>query len=256
MMQLPKGKKIFFASDFHLGIPDKAGSLAREKRICTWLDSIKAEAHKIYLLGDIFDMWFEYRNVVPKGYTRLLGKLAELTDAGISIEVFVGNHDLWMRDYFTEELNIPIHFGPIKIEVNGKKFFLAHGDGLGPGDRKYKFIRAVMAHPFSKWLYSWFLHPDLGLGLANYLSRRGAKHEGQHDGAFKGEDREWLILFAKDYLHKEHIDYFIFGHRHLALTIPLANQSLYVNLGDWINYNSYGVFDGQAFSLNYFNPHE
>jgi UDP-2,3-diacylglucosamine hydrolase len=252
-MHIPEGKKIYFASDFHLGIPDKTSSLAREKKICRWLDSIKEDAFRLYLLGDLFDMWFEYRNVVPKGYSRLLGKLAELTDSGIIVEAFVGNHDLWMRDYFTEELNIPIHRAPLKITFNGKHFFLAHGDGLGPGDKKYKFLKGVMNHPLSKWLYSWVLHPDIGLGIANYFSRRGAKHMGIHDGAFKGEDKEWLIMFAKNYLEKEHIDYFIFGHRHLALTIPLGKESTYVNLGDWINYNSYGVFDGEQFSLNYYS---
>ncbi|RQO31802.1 UDP-2,3-diacylglucosamine hydrolase [Taibaiella sp. KBW10] len=252
-MQLPQGKKIFFASDFHLGIPDKASSLLREKRICKWLDSIRDEAAKIYLVGDLFDVWFEYKNVVPKGYTRFLGKLAELADAGIPIEIFTGNHDLWMHNYFPEELNIPVHFDSITFEVNGKKFFVAHGDGLGPGDKKYKMLKSLMNSPLSQWLYRR-IHPDTGVGIANYFSRRGAKHQGTQDGAFKGEDREWLILFAKAYLQKEHIDYFVFGHRHLALTLPIKD-SLYVNLGDWISYNTYGVFDGNNFSLKTFEAH-
>lgn len=253
-MQLPQGKKIFFASDFHLGIPDKTSSLLRERRICQWLDSIRDEAGKIYLVGDLFDVWFEYKNVVPKGYTRFLGKLAELADAGISIEIFTGNHDLWMRSYFPEELNIPVHYGPITFEAGGKKFFVAHGDGLGPGDHQYKFLKRVMSSPFAQWLYRR-VHPDTGVGIANYFSRRGAKHQGAHDGDFKGEDKEWLLIFAKEYLQREHIDYFIFGHRHLAMTLPLGN-SWYVNLGDWISLNTYGEFDGTAFYLKTFESHE
>lgn len=250
-MNIPEGKKIYFASDFHLGIPDKETSLLRERKICAWLDSIKNDAYCIFLMGDLFDLWFEYKNVVPKGYVRFLGKLAELVDSGIKIEVFTGNHDLWMRDYFTEELGIPIHFEELLIEINNKKFFLAHGDGLGPGDRKYKFLKKLMSHGISKWAYRW-LHPDWGLGLANYFSRRGAKHQGVHDGAFKGEDKEWLILFAKEYAQNHPIDFFVFGHRHLALTLPIGENSMYINLGDWLHYYSYGVFDGENFSLNYF----
>ncbi|HRP90554.1 MAG TPA: UDP-2,3-diacylglucosamine diphosphatase [Edaphocola sp.] len=250
-MQIPKGKKIFFASDFHLGIPNKADSLIREKIICDWLDSIKDEAYKIYLLGDIFDVWFEYKRAVPKGYVRFLGKLAALRDADIPIEIFTGNHDLWMKDYFTEELNIPIHFDALKVNYNNKKFFLAHGDGLGPGDRKYKFLKKVMTNPIAQRLYK-SLHPNIGLGLATYFSQRGVKHQGNLDGDYKGEDKEWLILFSKEVLKTEYFDYFIFGHRHLAMTLPLPNNSLYVNLGDWINYFSYGVFDGESFSLKYF----
>ena len=203
--------------------------------------------------GRPVDLWFEYKNVVPKGYVRFLGKLAELVDSGIKIEVFTGNHDLWMRDYFTKELGIPLHFKELLIEINQKKFFLAHGDGLGPGDRKYKFLKKLMSHRISKWAYRW-LHPDWGLGLANYFSRRGAKHQGAHDGAFKGEDKEWLILFAKEYAKAHPIDYFVFGHRHLALTLPIGENSMYINLGDWLHYYSYGVFDGEKFSLNYFTP--
>ncbi len=251
-MELPQGKKIFFASDFHLGIPNKEASLARERRICAWLDSIKHEAHTIFLLGDLFDSWFEYKYVVPKGYIRFMGKLAELADSGVRLEIFTGNHDLWMNDYFTQELGATMHFDAHQFSVNGKKFFIAHGDGLGPGDRKYKMLKAVMSHPMAQWAYKSLLHPDWGLGIADYFSRKGAKHQGTSDGAFKGEDREWLILFAKEKLQEEHFDYFVFGHRHLALSIPLENNSLYVNLGDWINYNSYGEFDGQKLVLKYY----
>ncbi len=251
-MQLPLGKKIYFASDFHLGIPDHETSKQRERLLCRWLDSIAGDAAALYLVGDIFDVWFEYKNVVPKGYTRFLGKLAELSDNGLRIEAFTGNHDLWMRGYFQDELNIPVHHHPIEFEANGKKFFVAHGDGLGPGDHGYKFLKSVMTNRFAQWLYRR-LHPDTGVGVANYFSRKGPKHE-QSEEQFLGEDKEWLILFAKEKLKQQHVDYFIFGHRHLALTHPLPGNSLYVNLGDWISYNSYAVFDGAQLELKYFKP--
>lgn len=247
-MLLPKGQYIYFASDFHLGIPTKSASQAREKRICRWLDSIKATAFKIYLVGDLFDVWFEYKNVVPKGYTRFLGKLAELSDAGIQIEIFTGNHDLWMRDYFQEEMNITVHRQSITFEVNKKRFFVAHGDGLGPGDKKYKFLKRVMSNRLAQWLYKR-LHPDTGVAIATYFSRRGLKHTEKEEQQYLGDDREWLVLFAKDYLNNTHIDYFIFGHRHLAMTKDLKENSTYVNLGDWLTFNTYAVFDGAQLEL-------
>jgi UDP-2,3-diacylglucosamine hydrolase len=248
-MQLPPDKKIYFASDFHLGIPDKATSIEREKRLCLWLDEIKKDAAQLYLVGDIFDAWFEYKNVIPKGFTRFLGKLAELTDSGLHIEAFTGNHDLWMRGYFQEELNIPVHHQAIERTFNGKKFLIAHGDGLGPGDHGYKLLKKVLKSPFSQWLYRR-IHPDTGVGVASWLSKKGPKHS-YHEDAFHGE-KEWLIQFAKQKLQTDSIDYFIFGHRHMAITYPLNEKSLYVNLGDWISYNSYAVFDGEKLTLEFY----
>lgn len=251
-MHLPPGKKIYFASDFHLGIPDKATSRQREQLLCQWLDVIREDAAKLYLVGDIFDVWFEYKNVIPKGYTRFLGKLAVLSDSGVAIEAFTGNHDLWMRGYFEEELNIPVHHHPLEIEVNGKRFFIAHGDGLGPGDKGYKLLKSVLRNPFAQWLYRR-LHPDTGVGVANYFSRKGPKHVNT-EKEFLGPEKEWLILFSKEKLKERHYDYFIFGHRHLAVSYPLADNSLYINLGDWISFNSYAEFDGEKLELKYFNP--
>jgi len=250
-MDLPEGKKIYFASDFHLGIPDRASSLAREKRLCNWLDSIKADAAQLYLVGDIFDVWFEYKNVIPKGYTRFLGKLAELSDAGLHMEAFTGNHDLWMRGYFQDELNIPVHHEPIERTFNGKKFFIGHGDGLGPGDHGYKFLKSILRNPFSQWLYRR-IHPDTGVGMAGWFSRLGPKHEDGKEEVFQGPEKEWLVQFCLEKLKEEHFDYFIFGHRHIAIEYPLPQNSLYVNLGDWIRFNSYGVFDGQNLRLQYY----
>lgn len=250
-MDLPEGKKVYFASDFHLGIPDRASSLAREKRICHWLDEISKDAAALYLVGDLFDVWFEYKNVIPKGYTRFLGKLAALSDSGLHIEAFTGNHDLWMRGYFEDELNIPVHHHPVVRTYNGKKIFIGHGDGLGPGDHGYKLLKSVLRSPVSQWLYRR-LHPDTGVGMAGWFSRLGPKHEAGKEEVFQGPDKEWLVQFCLEKLKEEHFDYFIFGHRHLALEYPLPQNSLYVNLGDWIRYDSYGVFDGTQLHLRYY----
>jgi len=252
-MDLPQGKKIYFASDFHLGIPDHARSLERERKICQWLEEIRHDAARIFLVGDLFDAWFEYKHVVPKGFVRFMGKLAELSDSGIPIEAFTGNHDLWMRGYFQEELNIPVHHKPIERTYNGKKFVIAHGDGLGPGDRGYKILKSVLRNPFSQWLYRR-LHPDSGVGIANYFSRLGPKHDDAPRETFQGPDKEWLVQYCLETLKQQHVDYFVFGHRHLALEYPLPDNSLYVNLGDWIYYDSYGVFDGQQLQLKYYKP--
>lgn len=251
-MQLSAGKKVYFASDFHLGLPDKAGSRERERLICSWLSAIKADAAVLYLVGDLFDVWFEYKSVIPKGYTRFLGKLAELKDAGVQIEIFTGNHDLWMQDYFMEEFGIPVHRQGIEVRWNDKVFIIAHGDGLGPGDKGYKLLKKVMSHPFSQWLYRK-LHPDWGLGIATYFSRKGMKHT-REEQVYQGDDKEWLMRYCQETLKTHHIDYFVFGHRHLALFKPVGEQSVYVNLGDWLRYNSYAVFDGETLHLKYYKP--
>lgn len=245
------GKKIYFASDFHLGVPDQKSSLEREKMVVKWLEEIRHDAEEIYLMGDIFDFWFEYKSVVPKGYVRLLGKLAEITDSGIPVYFFTGNHDMWMFGYFPQELNIPVLREPVTKVFNGKKFFLGHGDGLGPGDHGYKFIKKVFANKFCQWLFARF-HPNFGMSLAQYWSRKSRIANGTKDEQFHGEEGEWLVIYAKEVLRKEHFDYFIFGHRHLPLDIRLDEKSRYINLGEWVNYRSYAVFDGEKLELKYF----
>lgn len=247
-MKLPEGKKIYFSSDNHLGAPTHTESLEREKIFVSWLDEIKVDAHAIFLLGDLFDFWFEYREVVPKGFVRTLGKLAELRDSGIEIYYFVGNHDLWMKDYFKKELNIPVFHEPQVFTFNSKKFFLGHGDGLGPGDKAYKRMKKVFVHPVSKWFFKW-LHPDLGVRLARHLSVKNKLISGDEDAKFLGKENEWLAQYAKLKLKSAHYDYFIFGHRHLPMEIQVGKESKYINLGDWIVHYTYGVFDGQRFSL-------
>lgn len=250
-MNLPIGKKIYFASDFHLGIPDKTASRDRERRIGEWLDTIRHDACIIYLVGDLFDVWFEYKHVVPKGHLRFLGKLAELTDAGINIEVFTGNHDLWMKGYFEDELNIKVHYQPIEVTINDKKLLIGHGDGLGPYDKGYKFLKRLMSHSFSQWIYRR-IHPDTGIAIADYFSRKGDKHNHRSRNVFLGEDKEWLILFCQEKLKEYHIDYFIFGHRHLPMQYALNAQAQYINLGDWLQYDSYAVFENDKMCLKYF----
>jgi len=247
-MQIPPGKKVYFSSDNHLGAPTQELSKPREKKFVQWLDEVKEDAAAIFLLGDLFDFWFEYKHVVPKGFVRVLGKLAEIRDSGIPIYFFVGNHDLWMNSYFEDELNIPVFHHPKEFIFNNKTFLIGHGDGLGPGDKGYKRMKKVFTNPFSKWLYRWF-HPDLGVPLAQHLSVKNKLISGDDDAKFLGEENEWLVQYAKRKLESKHYDYFVFGHRHLPMSIEVGKDSTYHNLGDWINYYTYGVFNGNTFEL-------
>ena len=243
-------KKTYFASDFHLGIDVKYTSRERERQLVRWLDQIKSDAEALYLVGDVFDFWFEYKHAVPKGYVRLLGKLAELSDAGVSIYYFIGNHDMWMFRYLEDEMNIPIYRKPITRQIHDKTFFIGHGDGLGPGDTGYKIIKKVFANPVCQWLFHR-LHPNFGIGLANYWS--GRSRESNHDESqFLGTDKEWLLQYANRKVDEVAADFFVFGHRHLPIDYTLKNgTSRYINLGDWMNYNSYAVFDGQDMSIHF-----
>lgn len=250
-MQIPQGKKIYFSSDNHLGAPTKEESLVREKKFVRWLDSVKEDAAAIFLLGDLFDFWFEYKQVVPKGFVRVLGKLAEITDAGIPVYFFVGNHDLWMRDYFEKELQIPTYRNSKEFVFNDTVFLIGHGDGKGPGDKGYKRMKKVFTFPFFNWLFRW-LHPDLGMRLAKYLSVKNKLISGEEDKDFLGENKEWLVLYAKRKLKEKHYDYFVFGHRHLPMELKVGENSTYYNLGDWISHYTYGVFDGSRFELKTF----
>lgn len=250
MTLLPPNKNVFFLSDFHLGAPNAETSLVREKKVISFLDKIKHDAATIFIVGDLFDFWYEYKKVVPKGYVRILGKLAELTDAGIPIHFFVGNHDMWMKDYFQKELNIDVYFEPVAFEFNGKRFLIGHGDGLGPGDKGYKFIKKIFRNKACQWLFG-ILPPAMGMGIAHYFSRKSRAQTGMTDEQFLGEDKEWLIQYCKDILKKEHFDYFLFGHRHLPIDFKLSDSSRYINLGDWIKYFSYAEFDGSNLELKY-----
>ena len=245
-------EKIYFLSDFHLGAPDHASSLKREKRIVGFLSSIQHDATGIFIVGDLFDFWYEYKTVAPKGYVRILGKLAELTDKGIPVYFFTGNHDMWMSGYFEKELNIPVYHEPQTFSFGNKKFLVGHGDGLGPGDEGYKFIKKIFRNRVCQWLFG-ALHPTWGMGIAGYFSRKSRQATGSTDKHFLGADKEWLIIYCKEVLEKEYFDYFVFGHRHLPIDYKLDDRSRYINLGDWIRYNSYAVFDGVELKLKYFD---
>jgi len=249
-------KRVYFASDFHLGVDARLTSKERERQIVRWLDEIAADAAEIYLVGDMFDFWFEYKAVIPRGFTRLLGKLAELRDSGLPIYFFTGNHDMWMFRYFEDEMGIPIYRQPIIREINGKTFFIGHGDGLGPGDHGYKFLKKVFSNKFCQWLFARF-HPNLGVGMANYWSKR-SRALNPEPPEFLGPEKEWLIVFSNEMLDKRpEIDYFIFGHRHLPIDYRLKNnKSRYINLGEWLTFNSYAVFDGEEVELQFFENEE
>ena len=229
-------KVCYFASDFHLGAPDKAQSFTREKTLVQWLDYAAQDATDIYLVGDIFDFWFEYKTVVPKGFTRFFGKVAELSDKGISFHFFHGNHDMWVRSYFHEEFGMTVYEQPISATFYGKKFFIGHGDGLGPGDRGYKLIKGFLRSKLCQWAFAR-LHPNVGIGLARYFSnksREGSADEHQ----FLGFDNEWLYLYAQEMQATNPHDFYIFGHRHLPYSLPIKDGT-YFNLGEWIHYNTF-----------------
>ena len=244
-----RNKKIYFASDLHLGLHSYDKSLKREKLFVQWLDEIKKDAKEIYLVGDVFNFWFEYRKVVPRGFTRFLGKVSEITDGGIPVHFFTGNHDIWAFDYLPEETGVILHRKPFLKEFNGLKFFIAHGDGLGPGNKNYKIIKKMYTNPLFQWLFAR-LHPNFAISIAHYCVRKSRYDIAEQ---FKGEDKEWLILFAKKKLEREYFDYFIFGHRHIPFDIKLNKKSRLINLGDWINNFSYAAFDGKDLKLKTYN---
>lgn len=247
-MQIPKGKKIYFASDNHLGAPTPEASAPREKRFVQWLSEIQQDAAALFLLGDLFDFWFEYKTVVPKGFVRVLGKLAEIADAGIPIHFFVGNHDLWMLDYLEKEVGIKVHYQPKEFTFNDRLFFIGHGDGLGPEDKGYKRMKKIFINPFFQWCFRW-LHPDLGMRLGHYLSVKNKLISGEEDAIFLGEDKEWLAQYAKRKYNEKARDYFVFGHRHIPLDIAINDQARYINLGDWITHFTYAEFSENTMAL-------
>jgi UDP-2,3-diacylglucosamine hydrolase len=247
-------KKTYFISDIHLGFPNETESRQREKLLLQWFDETQKDAEAIYILGDLFDFWFEYRKTVPKYFTRTIGKLAELADAGIEMHLFTGNHDLWMFGYFEEELGIPVHRQPLQKEIHGKTFYMAHGDGLGPGDYGYKILKKIFTSDICSFIFRW-LHPDIGVSLAHYWSRESRFADGIAEN-YKGADKEWLLIFSKELENKTHHDFFIFGHRHLPLDIRINDSSRYINLGDWLIYHSYAVFDGHTLELKSFTHHK
>jgi UDP-2,3-diacylglucosamine hydrolase len=249
------GKKIYFASDFHLGIPDHEKSLVREKMLVSWLDQVKEDAGEIFLMGDVFDFWFEYKTVVPKGYIRLFGKLAELTDQGIPVHLFTGNHDIWAFEYLRREINIQLHRHPETIVMMGKTFYLAHGDGLGPGDNGYKFLKKVFSNRFNQFLFRW-LHPDIGAKMGLYFSGKSRLanmiKENKPEHLNRIED-EMLYKYVSGLIGNGlKVDYFVFGHRHRPVDVEFNQNCHMVILGDWLTHFTYAEFDGHHLNLKYF----
>lgn len=247
-MVLETGKKVYFLSDFHLGAPNDTESRKREDRLVRFLQYARKDAGIIFIVGDIFDFWYEYKTVVPKGFVRILGTLAQIADEGIQLHIFTGNHDTWMQDYLSKELNAKLYFEPQQFTIQNKQFLIGHGDGLGPGDEGYKRLKKIFTNPICQWLFRW-LHPDAGIQLANYFSRKSRAKTGNTDEIFLGEDKEWLILYIKEKAKTMAVDFFIFGHRHYAIDFKINEKSRYINLGDWIRLNTYAVFDGTALQL-------
>jgi len=244
---LKKGEKIYFAGDLHLGLPNYKKSRLREKKFVAWLDSIKDDAFEIYLLGDIFDFWFEYKRVVPRGFTRLLGKIAEIADSGVPVYFFTGNHDIWVFDYLPEETGVIVQRKPLIKEIGGKIFFIAHGDGLGNGQFGFKLLKFIFHNKVLQWLFAR-LHPNFALWMGGLWSAASRDAKGISI-PFMGEDKEMMVRFAKETLKNEHFDYFVFGHRHLPIRIKLSDNCEYINLGDWIKTYSYAVFDGEKMEM-------
>ncbi len=262
-LQLSEGKSVFLASDFHLGWPSFAESQERERKILRWIDCCQERAELFVFLGDIFDFWFEHKHVIPKGGTRFLGKIAELTDKGIGVVFFVGNHDLWMRDYFTEELGVTVFHRPQQVRWNDTDLLLAHGDGLGPGDRKYKFVKKnIFLNPVLLFIFEHLWHPNWALGLAHYWSNHSKSRNQvilspeeqttKIKQAYAHPENEWLYSYAQETESQQHHDYYVFGHRHIPLDMEAAPDSRYVNLGEWLNFYTYGEFDGKKLHLKKF----
>ncbi len=255
MSDLKSGKKIYFASDVHLGAAGIKDPFTHERRFVKWLDSIKETASEIYLLGDIFDFWWEYKNVIPRGFSRFIGKLSELTDRGITIHYFTGNHDLWIFDYLPTETGVHIVRDAVTREMNGKKFYLAHGDGLGPYDRKYNMLKVVFTNKVAQAFFS-MIHPRWGIAFAKRWSGSSRKtNQKKYGETYFGDENEWLVLYSKEILKKEHFDYFIFGHRHVAKEIELSEQSKMFYLGDWISLFTYAEWDGETLTLKTFKEY-
>lgn len=244
-------KKIYFASDFHLGAPNYKESISREKKIVEWLSEIQVDASELYLVGDVFDFWFEWKHAVPKGYVRILGKLAEMCDQGIPIHFFTGNHDLWTFGYLEKEIGLKIHREPIEVNLQNKLFYIGHGDGLGIGDAKYKVLKKVFTNKTCQWLFSR-LHPNFSFGLANFFSIKSRIANKEKDEIFNTEEEEWLTGYSKKILETKHYDYFVFGHRHLPLKIDLTSSSKYINLGEWLKFYSYGVLENGELELKFY----
>ncbi len=246
-------QKIYFASDVHLGAPYIKDARAHEARFVSWLDHVKKDASEIFLMGDIFDFWWEYKRVIPRGFTRLLGKLSEITDSGVPVHFFIGNHDIWVKDYLEKECGLTMHLEPELVQRNGNTLYLAHGDGLYDPSLGFKLLRKVFHSTFVQTLFETFVHPDLAVKLGKYWSGKSRMgHDQKHAATFLGEDKEHLVLYSKDYLKNKSVNFFIYGHRHIVLDLMLQKNARIIILGDWISHFTYAELDGTSMTLKTF----
>lgn len=248
---MEKGKKIYFASDVHLGLYPPERSLEREKLFVEWFKEIRQDAAEIYLLGDIFDFWHEYKRVVPRGFTRFLGTLSETVDSGIKVHYFTGNHDIWVYDYLPTETGVTVYKEHITKSINGKTFFMGHGDGVGKGDNGYKLLKGIFTNKVLQWMFAR-LHPNFSIGFGHAWSKKSRYGKGIIPEDFAGEEKEFQLKFAKEKVKNEPIDYFVFGHRHIPMDIQVGDSARLINLGDWINNFTYAEFDGAELELKAF----
>jgi UDP-2,3-diacylglucosamine hydrolase len=246
-------EKVYFISDVHLGLYPPEQSARREKLLVSWLESIKKDASELYLVGDIFDFWHEYKHVIPTGHTRFLGKLAELADSGIKLHFFTGNHDIWVYGYLSREIGLTVYREPVIREMGGKRFYIGHGDAVGPGDKGYKLLKGIFTNPVLQWLFAR-IHPNSAVGFGRRWSKSSRYAKGIVAEPFRGDEKEFQVVFAKETLKKERFNYFIFGHRHVPYMIRLAEDSYVINLGDWINNFTYAVWDGKELLLKSIIP--
>lgn len=245
----------YFISDLHLGA-SYLDTRQSEQKVIDWLNSIKSSAKRLILLGDILDYWYEYRHVVPRGYIRFFGKLAELSDSGIEIHWFTGNHDIWIFDYLPAELGITLHRTNEVFDIDGHSFFLSHGDEVGERKWSFRFIQWLFRNKVAQWCYSW-IHPDLTMILAHKWSSSSRKKNNQKgEKHFRGEKHEPLVRFAKEYIKNNNVEYLIFGHRHILLDLMLTRNNRMVILGDWIKHFSYASFDGENLWIDLFEPED
>lgn len=244
-------KPVYFISDAHLGSLAIDHGRMQERRLVRFLDSIKHKAGAVYMLGDMFDFWYEYRYVVPRGHTRFLGKLSELTDMGVEVHFFIGNHDIWAYDYLEKECGVVIHRQPLTTEIGDKVFYIAHGDGLGDPDKKFKFIRSVFHNRLCQHLFS-SLHPRWGMWFGlTWAKHSRLKHASEGEPVYMGEHKEFLVLFTREYIkHHPDVDYFIFGHRHIELDLQMTRKVRMMIIGDWISHFTYAVYDGEHLFLS------
>jgi UDP-2,3-diacylglucosamine hydrolase len=245
---LARNNKIYFISDVHLGLYPPEHSLEREKILVQWLDSIKLDATEIYLLGDIFDFWHEYRKVAPRGFTRFLGKLAEMSDKGITIHFFTGNHDLWVYDYLPAEIGLILYREHVIREIDGFRFFIGHGDGVEKHDYGYKLLKVVFTNKVLQWLFAG-VHPNLAFALGHRWSRTSRYAKGIIAESYRGDEREWQVAFAKETLKTNPVDFFVFGHRHIPFDVRVGEKARVINLGDWITHFTYALWHNKTLEI-------